>query len=137
MGSCLGASLRPLQPEASIMLPCNLNYLITGCNDSLTQALLPPKPPLTHLTPPPSEILPFLSCLPTYIHYTATLPPTPLPQSRDPSFPNTSPAQRTAIRTVACCPILPPSTHTGIATCNYICMFTNLVNFVRSSGVPY
>ena len=72
-GSCLEDSLRPLQPEASMMPPCNLKlshhrlHWLTVTDLSSPLGL----PPMTHLTSPPSEY--FLSC-PVFLHtYTTQL----------------------------------------------------------------
>ena len=80
---------------------------------------------MTHLTSPPS--FPVLS---SFIHtlHTAKLhyppPPPPPPPSRDPSFPNTSPAQRTAIRTVLPAVLFfhPPHTQGSLLTNFFQCL---------------
>ena len=104
-----------------------LHYLMIQLS-TLRKALLPPEPPLTHLTPPPSEILPFLSCLHTHstqLHYH----PSP-PHPGDPSFPPPTSHRRSARQFVLLPAVLffhPPHTHRD----RYTKLFPNIYKEIR------
>ena len=93
-----------------------LHYLMMDCNDSALNTEKSSPPTRTPLDPFNSPSLGNTSfpVLSSYTLYTTTLPPLTPPSwgSLLSPPPNIPPAQRTAIRTVACCPILPPPSHT-------------------------
>ena len=101
-----------------------LHYLMIQLS-TLRKALLPPEPPLTHLTPPPSEILPFLSCLHTHstqLHFHPSPPPSWGSLLSPPQHPTGA-----AHGNSYCCLLSyssTPLTHTGIATQNSFPIFT-------------
>ena len=114
-GTCLVASLRHLQLEASmLMLPatCTRSW---HCELSPKTGLNSPHfgnpPPTQFYLPPAPEILPFLSCL----HYPTQLHPAPPPPNPgDPSFPpQITGAAHANSYCCLLCPILPPPHNQG------------------------